>query len=157
MYLFNLKTCLEDIEDMSLRHVPCLRFRPSGRHVFIRHYQLSYLGFYYAWSEITFKFFAQALFCWMLACVYHIHWISVHWSWNCPRVLLQIASGPYPNRAYGFTSPAGLWKNLDRVLVFVIEPVKINKFIGFKSVPQVIKVWSCAGKFWPKGHKILLG
>ena len=70
-----------------------------------------------------------------------------------PQVWLQIVSGLYPNRTYGFASPVGLWKVVARVPVFVIAPVDINTFIGFKSVTQVIQVWSCVGKFWPKGNK----
>ena len=56
---------------------------------------------------------------------------------TCPRVCYQIVSGPCPNRTYGFASPAGLWKVVTMVLVFVISPVVINKLIGSKAVPQV--------------------
>ena len=36
----------------------------------------------FAWYKISFKLFAQDLFCWLLTIVYHIYWIRVHWSWN---------------------------------------------------------------------------
>ena len=42
---------------------------------------------------------------------------------------------------------------MERVPVFVISPVAVNALICFKGFPQVIQVWSCIGKFWPKGHK----
>ena len=32
--------------------------------------------------KIDFKIFAQYFFCWLLTCVYHIHWIIYHWSWK---------------------------------------------------------------------------
>ena len=38
--------------------------------------------YWYAWSKISFNFFTEALFYWLLTCVYHIYWIIVHWSWN---------------------------------------------------------------------------
>ena len=34
------------------------------------------------WSKISFKFFVQALFCWLLTFVYHIYWIRAHSSWT---------------------------------------------------------------------------
>ena len=74
-----------------------------------------------------------------------------------PRVWLKFVSGMYPNRTYRFDSPAGLWKVVVRVPVFVISLVGINTFIGFKEVPQVIQVWSFVGKCRTKGHKISLG
>ena len=52
----------------------------------------------------------------------------------------KIVSVTYPNIKYGFTSPAGLWKVLDRVLIFVISPVAINKLIGFKAVTQFLTI-----------------
>ena len=61
MPFFNLKTRLEDIEDMSLRHVSCLRFRPAGRHVFIRHYQLSGVIWSFIWCFI---FETMSVFVW---------------------------------------------------------------------------------------------
>ena len=76
---------------------------------------------------------------------------------TCPRVLLQIVSRSYPNWTYVFATPAGSWKVMARVLVFVIEPVVINTLIGFKEVPQVIQVWICICNFWPTGHKVPLG
>ena len=36
----------------------------------------------FAWYKMYFRFFVQALFCCLLTYVYHIYWISVHWSWN---------------------------------------------------------------------------
>ena len=36
---------------------------------------------------------------------------------------------------------------------FVITNVAINKLIGFKAVPQFIKVWSSVGKCWLKIHQ----
>ena len=36
----------------------------------------------FAWSKISTKLFVQDLFCWLLTCVYHIYYISVHWSWK---------------------------------------------------------------------------
>ena len=72
-----------------------------------------------------------------------------NYSW----VWLQIVSGPYPNRTYIFYSPAGLWKAMTRGPVFVISPVVINKFIGFKEFPQFLQVLSCLRKCWPKGNQ----
>ena len=66
---------------------------------------------------------------------------------------MQIISGPYPNREYGFASPVGLWKVVVRVPVFVIAYVAINTFIGLKAVPQVIQVCSCVYKCCLKGHQ----
>ena len=43
--------------------------------------------------------------------------IIVHWYWKLSSVELQIVCGLYPNRTFGFSSPAGLWKVMDRVLV----------------------------------------
>ena len=44
--------------------------------------------------------------------------ISVHWSWNLSLGFLEKnLCGPYPNRTYGFSSPAGLWKVVARVTV----------------------------------------
>ena len=74
-----------------------------------------------------------------------------------PWVYLKIFSWTYPNRAYGFSSPTGLWKVVARVPVFVIAPVDINTMIGFKKVTSVIKFWSCVGKCWIKGHQCPLG
>ena len=37
---------------------------------------------WFDWSIISFKLFVQAFFYWLLTCVYHMYWISVHWSWN---------------------------------------------------------------------------
>ena len=76
---------------------------------------------------------------------------------TCPRVWLQIVSGTYPNRTYGFVSPAFLWKVVVRVPVFVVAPVSINTLIRFKEVPQVIQVCSCVGKCCPKRHKGTFG
>ena len=36
----------------------------------------------FAWSKISFKFFFQYLFCWLLTCVNHIYWIRVYWYLN---------------------------------------------------------------------------
>ena len=46
---------------------------------------------------------------------------------------------------------------LERVPVFVVAPVAINTFIGFKAVPQVLQVFSFVGKYWAEGHKVPLG
>ena len=72
---------------------------------------------------------------------------------TCPWVWLQIVSGTYTNQTYWFASHIGLWKVMERVSVFFIEPVAMNTLIGFKSVPQVLQVWICVGKCCPKGHK----
>ena len=56
---------------------------------------------------------------------------------NCPWVLLKMVSGPYTNWTCGFTPPAGLWKVVAAVTVFVIAPVAIGTLIGFKAVPEV--------------------
>ena len=70
---------------------------------------------------------------------------------------LKIVSGPYPNWTNIFDSPAGLWKVMSMVMVFLIAPVDINTLIGFKAVPQFLQVFSCVGKYKPKGHKRKLG
>ena len=41
------------------------------------------------WSKISFKFFVQALFCWLLYFVYFVYWISVHWYWNLSLGVLE--------------------------------------------------------------------
>ena len=72
-----------------------------------------------------------------------------------PWVCLKVFSAPYPNQTYIFASPAGLWKIVARVLVFVISHVVINTFIGFKEFP---KVWQFLMNFWQltyKHHRIL--
>ena len=76
---------------------------------------------------------------------------------NCPGRVKKIVSGPHQNRKYIFASLAGLWKVVERVTVFVILPVVINKFIGFKPVPQVVQVCSCVGKCRTKGKQDPLG
>ena len=43
----------------------------------------------FSWSIISFKFSVKALFCLLLTCVYHIYWISVHWSWNLSSGVLE--------------------------------------------------------------------
>ena len=49
--------------------------------------------------NISFKIFVQAFFCWLLNCVHHIYWVSIHWSWNlssCVVVNFQwYVSKPY--------------------------------------------------------------
>ena len=54
---------------------------------------------------------------------------------GCDRNLF---SGTYPNQTYRFSSPAGLYKIVVRVMVFVISPVSINVFISFKAVPKIL-------------------
>ena len=44
---------------------------------------------YFAWSKISFKLFVQSSFCWLLTCVYHIYWISVHLSKNLSLGVLE--------------------------------------------------------------------
>ena len=36
----------------------------------------------FAWSKTPFNLLVQRLFYWLLTCVHHIYWISVHLSWN---------------------------------------------------------------------------
>ena len=50
--------------------------------------------------------------------------VCSYWSYQCslipknyPWVCYQIFCGTYPKCTYGFTSPAGLWKVVSRVLV----------------------------------------
>ena len=69
-----------------------------------------------------------------------------------PWVRLQIVSGKYTNRTYTFSSPAGLWKVVVRVTVFVILPVAINTLIVIKADPKVIQDLICVVKCWTKGH-----
>ena len=64
------------------------------------------------------------------------------------RVCSQIFSGTYPKRTYTFASPAGLWKVMARVAVFLIPAVVINTFTGFNAVPHVLQVFSFVGKCW---------
>ena len=71
-----------------------------------------------------------------------------------PMVLLKVVRGTYSKRTYGFDSPAGLWKVLMRVTVFVIAPVAINALIGFKSVPQVLSFLMNFWKLIYKHHRI---
>ena len=56
---------------------------------------------------------------------------------TCTRMWLQIVSGTYTNRTYGFEFPACLCKVMVRVTVFVIATVAINTLIVFKAVPKV--------------------
>ena len=71
--------------------------------------------------------------------------------------MIEIVGGPYPNRAYGFGSPAGLQRSMERVPVFVIAPVAINKFTGLTEVTPFIQVFICLGKFCATGHKVPMG
>ena len=43
---------------------------------------------FFAWYKISFKFFVQAFFCWLLTCVYHIYCIIVNWYWKFPLGVL---------------------------------------------------------------------
>ena len=36
----------------------------------------------FAWYKISSKLLVQDFFHYLLTCVYHIYWISVHWYWN---------------------------------------------------------------------------
>ena len=66
---------------------------------------------------------------------------------------MKIVSGPYSNLKYGFDSPAGLWKVVARVPVFVIALVAINELIGLKAVPQVWYFFVDFWKFIYKHHR----
>ena len=59
---------------------------------------------------------------------------------TCPWLYTQFVSGTFPNRTYGFDSPAGFWKEFAKVPGFVISPVAVDTLTGFKSVPQVVQV-----------------
>ena len=45
-----------------------------------------------------FKFFVQYFLCLLLTCVYHIHWVEVHWSWN-------LSSGELENCQWAVSKP----------------------------------------------------
>ena len=45
---------------------------------------------------------------------------------------------------------------MERVFVFVIWTVAINTLICFKTVPQVLQVFSCVSNFFSKDHKVPL-
>ena len=46
------------------------------------------IGFF-AWYKTSFKFLAQAYFCWLSTCVYWIYLISIHWSWNLSSIVIE--------------------------------------------------------------------
>ena len=52
-------------------------------------------------SKISLKFFTEAYFCWFLACVYWIYWISIYWSPN-------LSFGVFANRLW-FVSKTDVW------------------------------------------------
>ena len=106
---------------------------------------------------VSFKLFVQSIFCLFLTCMYHIYWISVHWSW-------KLSSGVIANRQWSVSKPyirscfpRKLAEGGGKGLSFFIAPVTINTFIGFKKVPRVIEMWNCIYNCWPKGHKVPLG
>ena len=74
---------------------------------------------------------------------------------TCPRVWINIFSGPYPNWIYSFYSPVGLWKVVVMMPVSVIVPVAINTFIVCKEVPQVGHFFVDCRRFIYKHHIIL--
>ena len=111
---------------------------------------------WYTLSKMSFDFFVQTFFCWLLACVYHIYWIIVHWPWILSLGVIANFQWSVSKLDMQISSPAGLWKVVVRVPVF-FSPVAMSTLIEFKAVPLVIQVWSFVGKCSPKGHKDLLG
>ena len=107
----------------------------------------------FAWSKIYLKFFVQAFFYWLFTCKYHIYWTRVHWSWNLSLGVIANCQWAVSKPDTWISLPAGLWKVMLRVPVFVISPVVLNKLIGFKEVTQVLQFYSCVGKFLPEGHQ----
>ena len=89
----------------------------------------------------SFLFKPSISYCWLFGIIFILS--AFIDPLNYPRVQFQSFSGIHPTRTYGFASPTGLWKIVARVTVFVISPLSINTLIGFKSVTQVIQVWSC--------------
>ena len=110
--------------------------------------------YWFALYKISFKFVVKDFFvdCWLVYIIFIVsEFIDPE---TCSKVWLKIFSRPYTKRTYGFALPAGLWKVVARVTVFVISPVAINTLIGFKAVPQFIQVLTFEGKCRPKGHKV---
>ena len=106
------------------------------------------IDFFY-WWKVSFKFFIKVLYfyCWLVYVIFFgSGFIDPE---TCAWVWLQIFSGLYPNQAYGFASPAGLWKVVVRVTVF-ISSIVINTLIGFKWVTRYIQVWFFVVTCWPK-------
>ena len=84
-----------------------------------------------------FRFFVQAFFCCLLNFVYHIYWISVHWSWNLSSFELANCQWDVSKPYIWICFSCRFVEILARVLVFVVSPVGIITLIGFKAVPQV--------------------
>ena len=74
----------------------------------------------FVWCKITFKFFVRAFFCLSLTCVYHIYWISVHWSWNLSSSVIANCQWAICKPDVRIFSPTVLWNVMARVPVFVI-------------------------------------
>ena len=109
--------------------------------LFFFFYYLSIKYFSLDFLKYTSRSFSKPyfLYCWLVLIIFILS--AFIYTETFPWVLLQISSGPYPNRTYGFASPTCLWKVVARLPVFVIEPVAINTLICFNAVPQVGLFW----------------
>ena len=101
---------------------------------------------------LSFKLFVRSIF-FKLTFVNCIYLVSVHWSWNFSSGLIANFQWSVSKLDIRIWFPRRPVEGCGKVPVFVIAPGAINKFIGFKTVLQVIQVWSCVGKFWIKGNQ----
>ena len=92
-------------------------------------------GFLYLKYNSSSSFKPSFIDCWLVCIIFTgSEFIDPE---TCTGMWLKIVSGTYPNQTYGFSSPAGLWKVVTRVPVFMVSPVVMNTLIGFKAVLQV--------------------
>ena len=68
----------------------------------------------------------------------HVDWVSVYSSWYFSSVWLKIVCGVYPNRTYGFSSPADLRKVTERVPIRCNCLLKLIIFFLIKNILQFL-------------------
>ena len=108
--------------------------------------------YWFSWSKISFKFFVKSFFCWLLTFVYHIHWISIHWSWN-------LYSGVLANFQWAVSKPdiqscflRSFVRDIGKI-AGVFDSTCRHQYINQVKYPQIIQVCSCVDRCWPKGNK----
>ena len=92
---------------------------------------------------ISFKFFVQAIFCWLFACVYYIYCIVVNWSWKLSLYVIANRYWAIYKIYIRICSPAGLWKVLAKVVIFLLRLLQSSS----SNYSSLI----CVGKCWLKG------
>ena len=110
------------------------------------------------WSKISFKFFTQEYFRWLLTFVYWIYWIIVHWPRNFYLGVIENCMWDVYKTCMHICPPYRFVEGCGEGTGFVLTIFIINWLTGFKAILEdrvgnkhLIVQESCWNKIQTKG------